>query len=124
MAEHWVARVDDLPTGRGHVVDVAGRRVGLFRVGEEVHALLNTCPHQGGPVGTGGLFPTVEAEVVDRRLRERVNHDRLVVACPWHGWEFDVRTGVCAADRGRRVVRFPTIVRDGEVAVVLPDRGR
>jgi nitrite reductase (NADH) small subunit len=122
MGEHWVADVADLPVDRGHVVEVDGRAIGLFRVGGEVHALLNTCPHQGGPVGTGGLFPTLEAEVVDGRLKERFNHDKMVVSCPWHGWEFDVKTGRCAADPSRGVVRFETIVRDGRVAVVLPDR--
>lgn len=122
MGEHWVARIDELPDDRGHVVDVDGRAVGLFRVGDEVHALLNTCPHQGGPVGTGGVFPSVCAEIRDGRLHERLDHDDLVVSCPWHGWEFDLRTGVCKADRSRRVVRFDTVVRDGRVAVVVPDR--
>jgi nitrite reductase/ring-hydroxylating ferredoxin subunit len=119
---HWVADLEELPEDRGHVVEVEGRRIGLFRVGDEVHALLNVCPHQGGPVGTGGLFPTLEAEVVGRRLREWLNHDKMVVSCPWHGWEFDVRTGVCTADARQRVVRYETVVEGGRVAVVLPDR--
>ncbi|HEY4279597.1 MAG TPA: Rieske 2Fe-2S domain-containing protein [Conexibacter sp.] len=122
--EHWVAALDELPLDRGHLVEVDGRSIGLFRLGDEVRALLNTCPHQGGPVGTGGLFPTVEAEVVGRRLKERLNHDRMVVSCPWHGWEFDVRTGRCAADPSRGVVRFETVVRDGRVAVLMPERAR
>ena len=46
----------------------------------------------------------------------------MVVCCPWHGWEFDVRTGVCTADASRKVVRYPARVRDGDVIVTLPDR--
>jgi len=122
VGEHWVGRVDELPVDRGHVVELNGRRIGLFRVGDEVHAILGTCPHQGGPVGEGGIFPTVEGEIVDGRLRESLNHDRPVVNCPWHGWEFDLATGVCPVDPTKRLRRYETIVRDGEVAVVMPDR--
>lgn len=122
MGEHRVARFDDLPLDRGHVVSVEGREIGLFRVGDEVHAILNVCPHQGGPVGTGGIFPSVCAEIVNRRLKERLDHDRMVVTCPWHGWEFDLRTGINTADSARRVRRFETTLVDGEVFVALPDR--
>jgi nitrite reductase (NADH) small subunit len=122
MGDHRAARFDELPGDRGLIVEVDGRRIGLFRVGDEVHALLNVCPHQGGPVGGGGLFPTTRARVERRRLVEYLDHDAMVVCCPWHGWEFDVRTGICTADRSRRVVRYPAQVLDGDVIVTLPDR--
>jgi nitrite reductase/ring-hydroxylating ferredoxin subunit len=121
VGAHRVARFDDLPLDRGLVVEVEGRNIGLFRVGEEVRAILNTCPHQGGPVGSGGIFPSVCAKVVDRRLTEWLDHERLVVTCPWHGWEFDLRTGINTADPRRRVRMFETSVEDGDVLVMLPD---
>jgi len=124
MGEHWIGRLDELPEDRGHVVEVEGKKIGLFRVGDEVHALLNTCPHQGGPVGEGGIFPTIEGEVVNRRLHETLNHEKMVVSCPWHGWEFDLKTGICPIDPSRRVVRYETIIREGKVAVVMPDQRR
>jgi nitrite reductase (NADH) small subunit len=120
VGEHLVGRFDDIPLDKGLIVQVEGRDIGLFRVGDEVHAILNVCPHQGGPVGTGGVFPTLEAEVVNQRLCERLNPDRPMVSCPWHGWEFDLRTGISNADPTKRVVRFETVVRDGEVSVLLP----
>jgi nitrite reductase (NADH) small subunit len=106
------------------IVEVEGRKIGLFRDGTEVRAILNTCPHQGGPVGTGGLFPATRARVENRRLIESLDHDSPVVSCPWHGWEFDLRSGVCTADRARRVVTYPAVVRDGQVSVVLPESSR
>jgi nitrite reductase (NADH) small subunit len=122
VGEHRAAGLDEIPSDRGLIVELDGRQIGLFRVGEEVHAILNVCPHQGGPVGSGGLFPTTRAEVRGRRLVEYLDHDAVVVCCPWHGWEFDVRTGICTADRSRRVVNYPAQVRGTDVYVTVPDR--
>lgn len=124
MGEHRVALLDELPLDRGLVVEVDGRAVGVFRLGDEVYAYLNVCPHQGGPVGTGGLFPAIRGEVRNRRLREYHDPDTTVIACPWHGWEFDVRTGSCLADASRQLRAFPATVRDGEVFVSLPQTTR
>jgi nitrite reductase (NADH) small subunit len=118
VGEHRVAHIDDLPRDRGLVVEVDGRQVGLFRVGDDdARAYLNVCPHQGGPVGTGGMFPAIRGEVRGRRLREFHDPHTTVVACPWHGWEFDASTGTCLADPARRLLAFPVEVRNGEVIV-------
>ena len=122
MGEHIVARLDDIPTNNGLVVKVGPREIGLFRVNDEVYALRNVCPHQAGPIGDGGLFPHHCARVSeDKGVEEYFDYESPVVACPWHGWEFDVRTGVCLADRSQSVARFDTVVKDGQVAVIIPD---
>jgi nitrite reductase (NADH) small subunit len=64
----------DLPPGAGKVSVACGRALALFNVAGEIHALDNACPHRGGPLGEGHLEGTR-------------------VTCPWHGWQFDVRTG-------------------------------
>lgn len=121
MGDHLVARLDDVRTSRGLVVDVEGHRVGVFWVRDEVFALQAVCPHQGGPVGAGGVFPRVCGEVVDGRLREWLDHENVVVACPWHGWEFDLRSGVCIGDPKRGLRRYEVELRDGAVYIRLPD---
>lgn len=70
-----VASKRDVPPGTGVVTKVEGREIALFNVDGKFHALDNTCPHMGGPLGEGCL-------------------EQSVVTCPWHGWQFDVRTGV------------------------------
>ncbi len=69
-----VARVDEVPPGEGREVVAEDRIVALFNVDGTFYALDGVCPHQGGPLGQGQLCGTV-------------------VTCPWHGWQFDVRTG-------------------------------
>lgn len=78
----------DLPPGTGRVVLVGTREVAVFCVDGDYYALLNECPHVGGPLGEGRL-------------------DGSTVVCPWHAWAFDVRTGQCDG-RDRPATRVTT----------------
>ena len=99
------ARLDDVPTGRPLRVDVGGPAVLVVRAGDAVYACGAVCAHKGGPLADGKLSGT-----------------RL--ACPWHGWMYDVRTGDCVfPGRGARVPTFPTRVDDGDVWVEMPIEG-
>jgi nitrite reductase/ring-hydroxylating ferredoxin subunit len=89
----------DLVPGQPKLVEADGKRVVLVRVGEQVHALADACAHRGGPLSEGKLSGT-----------------RL--ACPWHGWMYDVRTGQCAfPGRGAAVASYPVRVENGDVTV-------
>ena len=74
MAFERVARLDEIAPGRGHCVRVRGREIGLYRVGADLHAMDNACPHAGYPLHEGEL-------------------EGGVVYCAGHGWPFDVTTG-------------------------------
>ncbi|ESS06552.1 MAG: Rieske (2Fe-2S) iron-sulfur domain protein [uncultured archaeon A07HB70] len=96
------------------VVDLDGREVAVFRVDGEFLALANYCVHQGGPVCEGRLSGTL-AEAPDGTLS--YDHEGGVVACPWHGWEFDVRTGEALADPNYRQPTYDVVVEAGAVYV-------
>lgn len=84
-----VARADDIPDGARIVIEAGGREIGIFKVQGEFFALLNRCPHLGGPLCHGQLLnPVVSSGPGDVRLA-----DDDLITCPWHGWEFDIRTG-------------------------------
>lgn len=74
MAFRRVATLHELPERAGLCVRVDGIEVGLFRVGDQVHAMENPCPHAGDPLSEGRL-------------------EGAIVECAAHGWRFDVRTG-------------------------------
>ncbi|HEU4370176.1 MAG TPA: Rieske (2Fe-2S) protein [Methylomirabilota bacterium] len=102
MSEVRAAALADLAPARPVAVTLNGTRVALVRVGEQVHALADTCVHQGGPLSEG-----------------RVSGTRL--ACPWHGWMYDVRTGQCLMPaRGGAVPSYPVRVEGGDVWVDVP----
>lgn len=80
-----------------------GRSIGVFNVGGEFFALRNVCPHQGGPLCQGVLsgFVVAGAPGEYRYLRRGE-----ILRCPWHGWEFDLRTGQSYVDPARTRVRI------------------
>lgn len=80
----------------------------------------NRCPHQGGPVGGGRIVPRVVA-VVDERgavIGERFAHDEQRISCPWHGFEFDLETGVCPVDARYRLRKLTVEETEGDLYVV------
>ena len=100
MAKHVVAAVQDLPAGSRKAVTVRGRPIVVFNLGGEYFGLLDRCPHQGANLSGGFLGGLLEGsgpgEVRCTRMGE-------IIRCPWHGWEFDIRTGQswCDPDRVR-----------------------
>ena len=101
-APRRVASLDEVPAGEPKLVDLDGTRVVLARVGEAVYACGDVCSHRGGPLSQGKLTGS-----------------RL--ACPWHGWMYDVRTGRCLfPGRGASVPTYPVRIDGDAIFVELP----
>jgi nitrite reductase/ring-hydroxylating ferredoxin subunit len=102
--------------GRVRVVDAGGRRVGLLWIGEELHALADSCPHRGAPLCSAGqLVPRLDYGDGGPERRD----DATMIRCPWHRWEFDVRTGACPEAPSMRVRRYRVWREDGDIVVNL-----
>lgn len=120
MASHRVGAVEDLAPGDKLIVDIDGRSIGVYNVAGEFHALRNRCAHQGGPLCEGIQLEALKATSDEKgRVREYFDPEQVVVCCPWHGLEFDVRTGRCLADRQLRVRSYETRVEDGSLFVIV-----
>lgn len=78
------------------------RSIGVFRVGDRFYGIRNRCPHQGGPLCLGHLLGDA---VADAPGEARLSADPLRVACPWHGWEYDLQTGQSFMGMGAPGVR-------------------
>ncbi len=112
MAKYVVATVDEIPAGQRKIVEVAGRSIGVFNVGGEFFALRNRCPHQGGPLCLGPLGGLVSSSGPGEYTISRQGE---ILRCPWHGWEFDIRTGQSWFDpTGVRVRRYAVTVEGDE----------
>lgn len=96
------------------IVELEGRSIGIFNVDGRPYALRNACPHQGGPLCAGTVGGTMLPSDPHRYVYGR--HDQ-VIRCPWHGWEFDIETGVSLFDPGRRVRSYPVTVEEGVLSV-------
>jgi 3-phenylpropionate/trans-cinnamate dioxygenase ferredoxin subunit len=102
MARYVIGTIDEVQPGHRLIVEVAGRSICVFNIDGEMYGLRNRCPHQGGPLCRGRLTSALTSAVPGEYSYDRT---RQVIRCPWHGWEFDVRTGECWIDPDRMRVR-------------------
>jgi nitrite reductase/ring-hydroxylating ferredoxin subunit len=115
-----VGAQEDLLEGGRVVVDVDGIEIGIFRLDGELYAWENRCLHAGGPVCQGKLMNRVVERLDDgkRSLGDDFS-DQLHIVCPWHGYEYDVRSGEHPADSSLRLRRVDVEEREGEIVVRL-----
>lgn len=95
-----VASLSELVPGSAKAVEVGDKTIALFNVDGTVFALDNTCLHQGGPLGEGML-------------------EGDVVTCPWHMWEYNVRTGEFVANPDIKVATYPVQVEGTDIKVAV-----
>lgn len=107
-----VARVRDFKPGERRIVEIGRRSIGVFRVGDRFYAINNHCPHQGGPLCLGRTVPWLtsggpgEFHLAD---------EDALLACPWHGWEYDLATGQSFLGPGEKPVRsYEVSVESGD----------
>jgi nitrite reductase/ring-hydroxylating ferredoxin subunit len=92
------------------------QEVGVVRWADELYAVRNVCPHQSGPVCEGQLLPSLTAPKPGVRSLAR-DPAQPVLACPWHGWEFELDTGSAVWNPCYRLRTYAIEVRDGRVLV-------
>jgi nitrite reductase/ring-hydroxylating ferredoxin subunit len=95
-----VAATNEIPKGEGRVFEVGGKEVAVFNCNGTFYAIDNVCKHQGGPLGEGDLEGTV-------------------VTCPWHGWTYDVTSGISPDDDECHVAKYEVRVDGSDVLVAV-----
>ena len=108
-----ICNVDDIPVlGARRVTRAAGMDIAIFRNSQDqVFALLDRCPHKGGPLNQGIVFGTS-------------------VACPLHNWTIALDNGCarepdtgCAQPFQIKVVRGVVYLLASEIATLAIDAG-
>jgi 3-phenylpropionate/trans-cinnamate dioxygenase ferredoxin subunit len=118
MGRHVIAAVDELPPGSRKFVTIVERPIAIFNVNGEYFGLLNRCPHQGATFCEGSLIGLARSSVPGEI--EYTKHGEIL-RCPWHGWEFDIRTGQSYCDPRRfRVKAYAVNVEHGAEVVKGP----
>jgi nitrite reductase/ring-hydroxylating ferredoxin subunit len=92
----------EFPPGALREIVQDGELYAVCNVNGEIRAMAGVCPHQGGPLGEGGL-------------------EGSLITCPWHGWQFDSSTGICALNNDLRIPTYPVRVEDNAILVDLPE---
>ncbi|HEY4200554.1 MAG TPA: Rieske (2Fe-2S) protein [Devosiaceae bacterium] len=119
MNKYVVANVDEFPASGRLLVHVKGRPIVIFHLDDQYYALFNRCPHQGGSLCEGHRIGLVESPQPGQYEYSRAGE---IIRCPWHGWEFDIRTGLSRCRPKDLLVRqYPLNVEDGETLDREPD---
>ncbi len=118
MARHVVARAQDIAPGQRKLVTVDGRGVVVFNLKGDYYALSATCPHRGGNLADGVITGLVESDSPGDYHYSRGGE---IIRCPWHQWEFDIKTGRSWCDPRRlRLMKFNVAVEPGTKLVEGP----
>ena len=112
MDRHVVATIEEIPPGHHKKVTVKGRDIALFNLNGSYYALGDRCPHEAGSLAAGKVVGLAES---DEPGKYRLSRPGEFVKCPWHGWEFDIRTGQSYCDPIKTRVRmYEAAVAKGE----------
>jgi nitrite reductase/ring-hydroxylating ferredoxin subunit len=100
-----VARVEEVPPGTVRSVRAGEEEIALAHCDGGFYAVQQHCLHLEGPLGEGRL-------------------DGCVLSCPWHGWQYDVRTGQNEFDLAIQLRTYDVQVEDGEVRIGFKESTR
>ena len=120
MPDVFVAKAAEFADGDRRIVAHDGVEIGVFHWQGHYYAYQNLCIHQGGPACEGVIMHKVEDVLAPDRTwhGHRFSATEAHFVCPWHGYEYDIATGECAADRRLKLKSFPVVRRGEDIYVV------
>jgi nitrite reductase/ring-hydroxylating ferredoxin subunit len=120
MAEIFVAKLAQMKDGDRRIVRGERGEIGVFHQGGAFHAYSNTCLHSGGPACEGLVMPlVVDVIAEDKTYQGQVfDEGEMHFVCPWHGWEYDMKTGVCIGDRRQKLRKYEVVQRGEDIFVI------
>jgi len=107
--------LEELLPNEPTIITLKGREYVLARVGDEVFALRNLCPHQSVSFSAGRVRPRLSCAGPESAVE--VDDSEPLLLCPWHSWAFSLRDGSCPTDPSMRVARYAVTVEDGQVLI-------
>ncbi len=110
MPKYVIGKVEQIPPGNRKLVEIRGRQIAIFNLNGDFFGILDRCPHQGASLCKGQIVGLVESEEPGEYKFSRQNE---IIRCPWHGWEFDIRTGRSRCEPSKfRATQYPVTVND------------
>lgn len=119
MTEQFVGRISAFKDGDRTIVRAGRHEIGVFRHNGQFHAYSNFCLHQGGPACEGLIIARVEERIRPDKTSEGLyfSDTEKTFVCPWHGYEYDLATGECTADRRLKLRRYELVEKGDDLFV-------
>ena len=118
---YLVARRNEIEEGGRRVVSCDGTEIGVFQIDGKLVAWHNECPHRQGPVCQGRLYKRVlEPLDADGKMRTLAFDANITnIVCTWHGYEYDLKTGVNQGHGKLKLKSAKIEEKDGNIYVVV-----
>jgi nitrite reductase/ring-hydroxylating ferredoxin subunit len=120
MAEQYVGKTAEFKDGDRRIVFAGDNEIGVFRHEGQFYAYSNFCLHQGGPACEGLTIAKVEERLRPDKTSQGLffSENEMHFVCPWHGMEYDMKTGECVSDRKLKLRKYQVLEKGDEVYVV------
>lgn len=117
--EIYVGKKAEFEDGSRKIVEVNNREVCVILKDDEYFAYENYCYHQGGPACEGQLLAKVEAVLAEDKtlIQETYSDQEMHIVCPWHGWEYELKTGECVTNRRIRLKSYEVLLTEEDIYV-------
>lgn len=120
MEERFVCKLSEIEDGGRRIVFANDLEIGVFRHDGQFYAYSNNCLHQGGPACEGLIIAKVEERILDDRTSRGLyfSEQEIHFVCPWHGYEYDIRTGEFVGNRKLKLKKYQVVQKGDDVYVV------
>jgi nitrite reductase/ring-hydroxylating ferredoxin subunit len=120
MPEQFVGKISEFKDGDRRIVFAGDREIGVFRHDGQFYAYSNVCLHQGGPACEGLIIAKVEEKIRPDQTSAGMyfSDTEMHFVCPWHGYEYDIKTGEFAADRRQKLRKYEVVQKGDDVYVI------
>ena len=120
MAETFIGKTAEFKDGERRIVFLGETEIGVFREKGKFYAYSNYCLHQGGPACEGLTIAKVEERIMPDKTSGGLyfSEEELHFVCPWHGYEYDMKTGECVADRRLKLRRYDVVEKGDGLYVI------
>jgi nitrite reductase/ring-hydroxylating ferredoxin subunit len=120
MAEKFVGKASEFKDGDRRIIFLGDVEIGVFRSDGQFYAYSNYCLHQGGPACEGLIIAKVEERIMPDKTSRGLyfSETETHFVCPWHGYEYDMKTGECVADRRLKLRKYQVVHKGDDLYVV------
>jgi len=121
VAELFVGKESEFEDRDRKIIAQGDLEIGVFRVNGDFYAYENNCVHQGGPVCQGKILNKVEEVLAEDKTSKglKFSETDVHIVCPWHGYEYNLKTGRHPGDKNVRLKPYEVKISDGEVYVIV-----
>jgi len=120
MAEQFVGKASEINDGDRRIVFLGEHEIGVFKEKGEFYAYSNFCLHQGGPACEGLTIAKVEERIMPDKTSRGLyfSETEMHFVCPWHGMEYDMKTGECVSDRRMKLRKYKVVRKGDDIYVI------